>query len=113
PPVTATQACQVPAAPPTGGTGSGTTPGPFPGIPDGFPGLLRALYLIMFPLSLVLGAFFIIRAGYGIATSEGNPQTKKTHVEDLTASIAGTVFILLSMTLLRVIIGALIGNPNF
>ncbi len=57
---------------------------------------------------LAIGVFFVILAGYSLMTSEGDPQRTKAAQEQLTAAIVGIIFILLSVTILRVIINEII-----
>jgi len=59
---------------------------------------------------LAIGVFFIILSGYRIMTSEGDPQRTKAAQEQLTSAIIGIIFILLSVTILRVIINQIIGE---
>jgi hypothetical protein len=58
---------------------------------------------------LFIGIAFIVKAGYTLMTSEGNPQKVKDGQEELTAAIIGTFFILLSVAILRVIIRSILG----
>jgi len=57
---------------------------------------------------LAIGIFFIILSGYRLMTSEGDPQRVKGAQEQLTSAIIGIVFILLSVTIIRVIIDEII-----
>ncbi len=59
---------------------------------------------------LAIGVFFIILSGYRLMTSEGDPQRTKAAQEQLTSAIIGIIFILLSVTILRVIIYQIIGK---
>lgn len=59
---------------------------------------------------LAIGVFFIILSGYRLMTSEGDPQRTKAAQEQLTSAIIGIIFILLSVTILRVIINQIIGE---
>ena len=59
---------------------------------------------------LAIGVFFIILSGYRLMTSEGDPQRTKAAQEQLTTAIIGIIFILLSVTILRVIINQIIGK---
>lgn len=78
-----------------------------------FNSLIKILYNILLPAGLGLGGFFIAKSGYTLMTSEGNPQKVKEGQEELTHAIMGTIFVLLSIVLLRVIINALIGPAGF
>lgn len=63
---------------------------------------------IMIPLTIILGLFIIVLAGYKILTSQGNPQELQTGKENLTSAIIGLIFVLMAVSILRVIIKALI-----
>jgi hypothetical protein len=76
---------------------------------NSFDSLLAAIYRLLFPIGIVLGVFFIVLAGYKIMVSEGNPQKVKEGQEELTAAVLGTLFILLSVVLLRIIIKSILG----
>jgi hypothetical protein len=70
---------------------------------------LASIFKILYPVGIGLGLFMIIRAGYKIMTSEGNPQQIKEGQEELTSSVLGILFIILSLVILRVIIKAILG----
>ncbi len=57
---------------------------------------------------LAIGVFFIILSGYRLMTSEGDPQRTKAAQEQLTSAIIGIIFILLSVTILRVVINEIL-----
>lgn len=63
---------------------------------------------IMLPIVIIVGMFIIILAGYKILTSQGNPQELQTGKENLTSAIIGLIFVLMAVSILRVIIKALI-----
>lgn len=68
---------------------------------------------VMLPLVVIGGVFLIVRAGYKILTSQGNPQELQEGKENLTSAIIGLVFVLMAVSILRVIIKALItGNAD-
>ncbi len=68
---------------------------------------------IMIPLTIIAGLFIIVLAGYKILTSQGNPQELETGKENLTSAIIGLIFVLMAVSILRVIIKALItGNQD-
>lgn len=90
-----------------------TTPvGRYTGPLTSFTELLKSAYTLLYPIGLGIGAFFILLSGYCFMTSEGEPQAIKGCQEQFTGAIAGTLFILLSITLLRVIIGSILGVPG-
>lgn len=57
---------------------------------------------------LGIGVFYIILAGYKLMVSEGDPQRTKAAQEQLTSAVIGIIFILLSVTIIRVIIDEII-----
>jgi len=71
-------------------------------------GILGPVTRILYYGGLALGIFFIILSGYRLMTSEGDPQRVKGAQEQLTSAIIGIVFILLSVTIIRVIIDEII-----
>ncbi|NMB69586.1 hypothetical protein GYA27_00060 [candidate division WWE3 bacterium] len=74
-----------------------------------FNDLLSRIYSLLYPIGIALGLFFIAKAGYTIMMSEGNPTKISQGKEELTSAVLGTLFILLSLVILRVIIRALLG----
>lgn len=70
--------------------------------------LLSIVNGIMIPITVIAGMFLIILAGYKILTSQGNPQELQTGKENLTSAIIGLIFVLMAVSILRVIIKALI-----
>ncbi|EKE00202.1 MAG: hypothetical protein ACD_22C00077G0002 [uncultured bacterium] len=71
--------------------------------------LIQLVYNIMLPVTVGMGIYFIVRAGYILKTSQGNPQITAQGKEDLTAAIVGMLFIAFSLTILKVIINAILG----
>ncbi len=63
---------------------------------------------IVLPIVVIAGMFIIVLAGYKILTSQGNPQELQTGKENLTSAIIGLIFVLMAVSILRVIIMALI-----
>jgi hypothetical protein len=78
-------------------------------------GFIKALYNIVFPASVMLGMFLILKSGYTLMTSQGDPQKTVEGKENLTSAIMGMIFVLASVGILRIIIGTFItgGNPGF
>ncbi len=75
--------------------------------------LFRTIDGIMLPISIIVGMFIIVLSGYKILTSQGDPTSLQTGKENLTSAIIGLIFVLLSVSILRVIIKALItGDQN-
>ena len=75
-----------------------------------FAQLIGVIFQIMVPTGIAAGIYFIIRAGYKLKFSEGQPDKKKEGMEELTAAIVGTMFIGLSLTLLRILINTILGG---
>jgi hypothetical protein len=73
------------------------------------PQLFSSIGAVLYPAGIGIGLFFIVRAGYVIMMSEGNPDEIKRGQEHLTSAIIGTLFIVLSTAILRVIINTLLG----
>ena len=70
-------------------------------------------YNVLFPVGIALGILAIITAGYAFLTSQGQPDRVKDAREKLTSAVVGILFIVLSLVILRVIIGTLFGQPGF
>lgn len=71
--------------------------------------LFSAIGAILYPAGIGIGLFFIVRAGYIIMMSEGSPDEVKKGQEYLTSAVIGTLFIVLSGSILRIIINTLLG----
>lgn len=107
--------CATPAVNDPGAPGSG--PGdPFVDVWGKYAGLINLsvsesaalIYNVLFPIGILLGIGAVIFAGYIYMTSQGRPDRLKIGGEQLTAGIFGTLFIVLSIVILRVIIKTLI-----
>lgn len=72
--------------------------------------LLALIYNILFPGALLIGVIMIIKGGYELMTSEGNPQLARAGQEDLTAAVFGTIFIVMSGLILRMVIVQILGG---
>jgi len=67
----------------------------------------------MIPLTIILGIFIIVLAGYKILTSQGDPTKLQEGKDNLTSAIIGLIFVLMAVSILRVVIKALItGNVD-
>lgn len=73
-------------------------------------GLIGTIWNILFPAAILFGVIMIIKAGYELMTSEGNPKKVSEAQEDLTSAILGTFFVLLSAAILRFIIVSILGG---
>lgn len=71
--------------------------------------LIRAIYDLSRPIAIVLGVLIIIVSGYTIMTSQGDPRAVQNAKENLTSGIMGLIFILVAVSLLRIIISSLVG----
>ncbi|OGC68200.1 hypothetical protein A2415_02800 [candidate division WWE3 bacterium RIFOXYC1_FULL_39_7] len=96
---------------PTGACNTDIQVVPYTGPIIEFHDLISRIYGLLFPIGILIGVAFIIKAGYTLMTSEGNPQKVKEGQEELTAAIIGTFFILLSVAILRVIISSVLNVP--
>ena len=71
--------------------------------------LVTPIAKVLFYGGFIIGAGFIIYSGYLLMVSEGNPDSVKNAKDQLTAAILGTIFILLSSVIFRVIIRSFFG----
>ena len=76
---------------------------------DSLEKILGPIVKILYYGGLSIGVLFIIISGYKLMVSQGNPQQTQDAQEQLTAAILGIIFILLSVTILRIILGNIIG----
>jgi hypothetical protein len=75
-------------------------------------GLLAPVFKILFYAGIFIGILGIIYSGYLLIASEGDPGRAKEGKDQLTAAILGTLFVLLSVLILRVIINNILGVTN-
>lgn len=74
--------------------------------------LVENFFKIAFPLAIILGFINIVTAGYTLMTSEGDPRKTNEGKERLESAIMGLLFVLLTIGILRIILGTLIsGEP--
>ncbi|MBP6882606.1 MAG: hypothetical protein KBC15_03590 [Candidatus Levybacteria bacterium] len=66
-------------------------------------GFLTALFSILLSLSGGIALLFIIRSGYQLMTSQGDPEKVKDARERITSAIVGLLFIVFSLVILEVI----------
>ncbi len=76
---------------------------------DSLEKILGPVVKILYYGGLMLGIFYIIISGYKLMVSQGNPQQTQDAQEQLTAAVVGTVFILLSLTILGILLTSIIG----
>lgn len=74
--------------------------------------LITSFFKVAFPIAIILGFLNIILAGYTLMTSEGDPRKTNEGKEKLGAAITGLLFVLLTIGILRIIIGTLIGGDG-
>ncbi len=72
--------------------------------------IVKTIHGILLPVAAVVGLFLIVINGYGLMTSEGDPQKVQHSKEGLTSAIIGLIFVLGSVAILRVIFGAIFGS---
>ena len=71
------------------------------------------IFAILLASSGAIALLLIMRAGYRIMTSRGNPEGIKEGREQITAAIVGLLFLIFSIVLLQVIAGDLLKIPGF
>ncbi len=74
--------------------------------------VVKTGFSILIPLSVILGIFLIILNGYKLLTSQGDPRNVQEAREGLTSAIIGIIFVVLSIVILRLIIGGILGFAN-
>lgn len=74
--------------------------------------LLSPVFKVLFYAGIFVGILGIIYSGYLFISSEGDPGRVKEGKEQFTAAILGSLFVLLSVFILRVIINNILGIPN-
>ncbi len=94
---------------------TGTPPGPIIGKGFDVSGLIKIVYNITLPLAIIIGFILIVVGGYMFMTSQGDPKKTMEAKEQLTSAIMGMLFVLLSIGILRILIGSLItgSDPGF
>lgn len=65
---------------------------------------------ILLPISVILGLFLVMLSGYKIMSSQGDPAKLNQGKEGLTSAIIGLLFVLMAVSILRVLIKALISG---
>ncbi len=101
-----------------GGGGGGGNPGdPFPGINPEFKivdpfEFLQTVGSILFPAGLAIGGFYIVKSGWCLGTSQGDPKKVQECQGSLTSAILGVIFLLLSVAILRIIISTVLGGTS-
>jgi hypothetical protein len=74
--------------------------------------LLAPVFKILFYAGVFVGILGIIYSGYLLISSEGDPGRVKEGKEQFTAAVLGTLFVLLSVFILRVIINQILGQTD-
>ncbi len=95
-----------------GSSGINLTEGPDAGVLKTF---VSSAYNIVLPLAIIIGLILLVVGGYTFMTSQGDPKKTMEAKERLTSAIMGLLFVLLSIGILRILIGSLItgSNPGF
>ena len=70
--------------------------------------ILDILYRISVPAAIILGLFIVATCGYKIMTTHGDPRQLKDAQECITSAIIGLLFIMLSVSILRLVISSII-----
>ncbi len=100
-----------PAESHVGSTGPGTTP-VYEVISA--PLVIKLLHGIIMALAIIIGIFLIVLNGYEILTSQGNPEQLQSGKEGITSAIIGLIFVILSIVIIRLALGSLLGfDPPF
>jgi hypothetical protein len=76
-------------------------------------GFVLRLFALLLSISGGIAILLIIRAGYLILTSAGNPERVKNGREQLIAAIVGLLFIIFSVVILETITGDILHAPDF
>ncbi len=72
-----------------------------------FETMVSNLYKLILPLAIGFGGIPLVAiAGYRIMTSQGDPDRLKEGNEDLTATVAGLLYLLLALTILRIVLSS-------
>ncbi|HLD96517.1 MAG TPA: hypothetical protein VI794_02295 [Patescibacteria group bacterium] len=64
-------------------------------------------------IGTLLATVFLVIGGFGVATSGGNPESLENAKTTITSAIAGLLFILMSVLILSIIGGGVIGIDFF
>ncbi len=78
------------------------------GDPNALNELTTIIFNILMPASVIIGILLIVKAGYTLMTSQGDPAKTQDGKEQLTSAIMGLLFVLLSIGILRAIVSTLI-----
>jgi hypothetical protein len=70
---------------------------------------LGGITTLLYGAAILLGLILIIISGYKYMTSEGDPGKVREAQEQLTSSVIGIIFVMLSVFILDIIISSLIG----
>lgn len=82
-------------------------------IPTTAAGFIKTLLGIILSLSGGIALLLIIRSGYHLMTSQGNPEQLQAAREQLTAAIVGLLFVIFSLVALQVIGYDILRLPTF
>ncbi len=76
-------------------------------------GFIQSMFGILLSVSGMLALYLIIRSGYQLMTSRGNPEAIQAAKERLVSAIVGLLFIIFSLVILSVIGVDLLRIPGF
>lgn len=72
---------------------------------------LQNVYRLMIPITIGFGGIpILILGGYRILSSQGDPKAVKEGKEDMTAAVTGILYILLALSILRIILRNFLGG---
>ncbi len=87
------------------------TPNEYDGSIVDYESFLQNMYRLMLPIAIgLLGIPTVAIASYTIMTSQGDPMKVKRGIEELTAAISGLLFLLLALSILRIILKNFLGQ---
>jgi hypothetical protein len=72
--------------------------------------LLKHAHTIIMAVAVIIGVVLILVHGYGLMTSQGDPRKVQDSKEGLTSAIIGMIFVLGSVSILRVVLKAVVGG---
>lgn len=72
--------------------------------------ILGLAYRIVTPIAVIIGLFLVVSCAYKIMTTHGDPRELQEAKECITSAIIGLVFILLSVSILRLVINSILAG---
>jgi len=74
------------------------------------PDLFKFAHMMVLGVAIIIGLYLIAINGYKIMMSQGDPRNVQEGREGFSSAIIGLLFVLLSVAILRVIIGTILGG---